>query len=289
MTEITTTGELLRKAWEFEWSINVGCAVVTAVYFWKVKAAAWRRVLFVLGILVMMFALQSPTDVLGDDYLFSAHMAEHLLLILMTAPFFVLGISERSARGWLRVGWVRKTEAVLGRPLVAWLLGTGTMTIWHVPLFYNLALAHQTVHIFQHLSFLVTAVIFWWPVLNPLPERRMQTGLAIFYLFMAVAENSVLGITLTFMAVGHYPQYVHPEDELGALNLIRNGWGLTPEVDQRLGGLMMWIPGCSVYFIAILGLFAHWYAQPEPDEPGAGELGARTYARHAAMQNGGAR
>ena len=236
-----------------------------AIYFWKIEAGLWRRISFALGILVLVLALESPLDPLGDDYLFSAHMAQHLFLILIVPPLLLLGIPERAARKWLRVPLIAKAERILGRPVVAWSSAILVMTLWHVPVFYNFALAHETVHIFQHLSFLVTATMFWWPVLHPIPERRLAPGVAVLYLFAAAAENSVLGIILTFVAPGHYPAYLHPNDEYGALHLIRDVWQISPASDQRLGGLLMWIPGCSIYFIAILGILAHWYAQPDID------------------------
>lgn len=260
-----TTTKLLLTAWEFEWSINIGCAAALALYFWQVDAPLWRRACFVLGILVMVLALESPLDPLGDDYLFSAHMAQHLLLILVVAPLLVLGISERTTRAWLRVRPIANAERCLGRPAVAWFSAIAVMTLWHLPLFYNFALAHEGVHIFQHLTFIITATMFWWPVLHPLAERRLNTGLAVLYLFAAAAENSLLGIVLTFMPAGSYPAYLHPEDGYGALRLIRDSWGLSPALDQRLGGLLMWVPGCSVYFIAILAILALWYAQPDAD------------------------
>jgi putative membrane protein len=260
-----TTTDLFLNAWDFEWSINIGSAAALALYLWKVKAGLWRRLSFALGILVLVLALESPLDPLGDDYLFSAHMAQHLLLILIVPPLLVLAIPEQTTHRWLRVPLVAKAERVLGRPVVAWFSAIVVMTLWHVPLFYNFALAHEVVHIFQHLSFLVTATMFWWPVLHPIPERRLGTGMAVLYLFAAAAENSVLGIILTFMRPGHYPTYLHPGDEYGALHLIRNVWGISPADDQRLGGLLMWVPGCSIYFIAILAIVAFWYAQPDSD------------------------
>ena len=116
-------------------------------------------------------------------------------------------------------------------------------------------------------DFLVTSTMFWWPVLNPIRERRLSTGLAVLYLFAAAAENSLLGIILTFMPAGFYPTYLHPDDDLGALQLIRDSWGISPALDQRLGGLLMWVPGCSMYFVAILAVLAVWYAEPECDAP----------------------
>jgi putative membrane protein len=261
-----TTTRLLLTAWDFDWSVIVGCVLILMVYFFKPRANRWQRMCFVCGICILFLSLQSPLDALSDTYLFSAHMAQHLFLILLVPPLLLLGIAESDVRSWLKIVWIARIERVLGNPYVAWFIGVATMTVWHVPVLYNFALSHESVHIFQHLSFLVTAIIFWWPVLHPLPERRVPTGAAVAYLFAAAAENSILGIILTFMPVGHYPAYLHPNDDLGALNLIRNGWGISAAQDQRLGGLLMWVPGCSIYFLAILAIIGSWYAQPDADE-----------------------
>ena len=260
-----TTNHFLLTAWDFEWSINLGSIAAVALYFWKVRAGLRHRAFFLSGILVLILSLESPLDALGDDYLFSAHMAQHLLLIVIVPPLLLLGIPERPARAWLRVPLIARAEHLLGRPVVAWFSAILVMTLWHIPVLYNFALAHEAVHIFQHISFLITATMFWWPVIHPLPERRLAAGIAILYLFLAAAENSVLGIILTFIKTGHYPAYLHPEDEYGALHLIRDVWGVSPAYDQRLGGLLMWIPGCSVYFISILTILASWYAEPDID------------------------
>ncbi len=260
-----TTMRLLLTAWDLDPSVCVGCTLALAIYLWKVKAGPWRRCSFVAGIVVMFLALESPLDALSDNYLFSAHMAQHLLLILIVPPLLLLGIPRETARTWLKGPRIARAERLLGRPSLAWFAAIVVMTLWHLPVLYNFALAHEGVHIVQHLSFLVTATMFWWPVLHPVAESRLETGTAVLYLFAAAAENSVLGIIITFMRVGYYPAYLHPNDELGALSLIRNGWGLSAAADQRLGGLLMWIPGCAVYFIAILAILALWYSQPDAD------------------------
>jgi cytochrome c oxidase assembly factor CtaG len=263
--QIATTRELLLKAWEPEWSINIGCVAALALYYFKVAANAWQRISFSVGIVVMMLALESPLDALGDDYLFSAHMAQHLCLILLVPPLLLLGMSRKTTLSWLSVPWFSAFERRLGNPWVAWISCIGLMTAWHLPVLYNYALENEGVHVVQHLSFLVTATMFWWPVFHPAHERRLSTGVAVLYLFAAVAENSVLGIIITFMRVGHYPAYLHPDDEYGALHLIRDGWGLSAATDQRLGGLLMWIPGCSVYFVVILWLISDWFATPDSE------------------------
>jgi putative membrane protein len=267
MTVTMTTTKLLTTAWDFDPSVCVGCAALLVSFFWKVKAGTWRRASFILGVVVLFVALESPIDGLGDGYLFCVHMAQHLLLILIVPPLLISGITEETARIWLRSPRVARMERVLGKPIVAWCSAMGVMTVWHLPVLYNFALAHEAVHIFQHLSFLVTATMFWWPVMHPIYSRKLSIGPAILYLFAAVAENSILGIIITFMRVGHYPAYLHPVDLYpGTLSLIRNDWGISAAYDQRLGGLLMWIPGCSVYFISILTVMAHWYTQPETDE-----------------------
>jgi putative membrane protein len=261
-----TTTRLLLTAWDFDWSVILGCVLSLMVYFVKARADLWQKICFTSGICILFLSLQSPLDTLGDTYLFSAHMAQHLLLILLVPPLLLLGISESEARSWLKNARIARTERALGNPYVAWFIGIATMTVWHVPALYNLALAHESLHIFQHLSFLASATIVWWPVLHPLPERRLHTGAAVAYLFAAAAENSILGIILTFMPIGHYPAYLHPKDDLGALDLIRNRWGISAAQDQTLGGLLMWVPGCSIYFAAILAILGRWYARSDVDE-----------------------
>jgi putative membrane protein len=159
---------------------------------------------------------------------------------------------------------VRAVERALRRPAVAWLLGIGAMYLWHLPALYDAALAHTGIHIGEHLCFLATGVIFWWPVCAPLPESRYAPLAAMLYLFTAAVGSSMLGIILTFASPGLYPAYLHPVDTRGFLPLIRDSWGVSPAVDQQFGGLLMWVPGGLVYLCAIIGTFARW--QGEADE-----------------------
>lgn len=256
-----TTGTLLETAWDIDPSVVCGCVFLLIVYFWRVKPSLTKAVLFTAGVVILFVALESPLDVLGDYYLFSAHMLQHLLLILIVPPLLLSGIPSEEAASWLKIGIVRKAEAVLGRPSVAWFSCVGVMTVWHLPVLYNFALAHESVHIFQHLTFLFTGTMFWWPVVGPIPERRLGVIPAIFYLFAAVVENTALGIAITFMPAGYYPAYLHPQ-ATDVLRLVRNGWGISAVLDQELGGLLMWVPGCSIYFVGILLELAKWYSTP---------------------------
>lgn len=259
-----STRQLLISAWDWEPSVLIGCAALLAAYFWRVKPRrAKHTVYFVTGVTVMLLALVSPMDALGDSYLFSVHMLQHLLLILIVPPLLILGIPGKSVEQLLHWKFAARAEHALSQPALAWTLAIVAMTVWHIPFLYNAALASENIHILQHLIFLVTATMFWWPLLAPISELRMSVGPAVLYLFAAAAANTVLGIIITFAPVGIYPAYLAPVDTLGVLPLIRQGWGISPALDQQLGGLLMWVPGCSIYFIGILIALVHWYGQPE--------------------------
>jgi putative membrane protein len=140
------------------------------------------------------------------------------------------------------------------------------MLIWHLPVLYNAANASTPIHIFEHLSFLVTGCMFWWPIVSPLESERMQAAPAMLYLFGAAAVSTLLGIVITFLPVGLYKPYVHPVDELGALHLIRDTWSISAAEDQKLAGLLMWVPGCSIYFAVMLMKLGAWFRTPDADK-----------------------
>lgn len=143
------------------------------------------------------------------------------------------------------------------------------MWLWHVPALCNVATSNQTVRGIQIVSLLVLGTLFWQPILGPQTSRRLSSLAGVIYLFTACVGCTLLGIIITFAPVSVCPIYMNPVDRLGMLPLIREGWGLTPSVDQQVGGLMMWVPACLIYLSGILGLLAHWYAAIEPEHKGA--------------------
>ena len=259
-----TTGELLRGAWDWEPSVIIGCAALAAVYLVFARGRSrMQAICFLAGTLLLLLDLVSPLDTLGDSYLFSAHVAQHFILALIVPPLWLLGMPRRAAKAALRYRSIRRTERVLAWPPGAWLAGVGAMLLWHFPPLFNAALADNALHVAQHLSFLITGAIFWWPICGPLAERRLSIMPAIVYLFSACTVCSLLGAALTFSAPGAYPVYLQPADRLGILPLIRS-WGLDPKSDQQLGGMLMWVPGCLVYLTAILVRVGEWYRVPQP-------------------------
>ncbi len=229
-----TLRQLLVSGWDWEPSIVLGCAVLMIGYVFVVRLRFPKKAMtFAAGVLILLLSLVSPLDTLADDYLFSAHMLQHLFLILVVPPLLLLGIPESTARKALNYRFVSRCANLLGQPLIAWLLGIGTLWIWHVPPLYNAALANEQIHIIQHLSFLVTSVIFWWPVLAPVTEKRLSPLAAFLYLMPAGMANTLLGIVVAFSPRILYPAYLHPSDPLGILHLIRDDWGLSAKSDQE--------------------------------------------------------
>jgi len=266
-----TVWQVIQRAWTWEPSVIVGCLALAGGYL---AAGGARRthhaVAFIAGVIVLFLALDSPLDTLGDTYLFSAHMVQHLLLILIVPPLLLLGVPPAWVERARRVSRVRRLMSALGAPRVGWGLGIGTMVLWHVPVLYTAALAHGSVHVLEHLSFLATSVLFWWPVLGPIDDARLAPLPAILYLTAAALASSILGIVITFAQVVLYPFYLLPVDRLGVEPLIRNVWGLSPDVDQEVGGLLMWIPGGLVYLCVILGVMSRWYRTSEHEERSSG-------------------
>ena len=252
--------------WDWQPTVVAGCLLLGIGYLvWVRLKLQGRTLAFYAGLGVPTVALLSPLDGLGDTYLFSAHMIQHLLLLLIIPPLMIMGLPEAALRTLLDRPLFNRWEHWLSRPVTAWLIMVGVVWIWHFPPFYNFALANENVHAIQHLTFLASATIFWWPVFTPLEERRMPFPAVLLYIFLASLADAILGIILTFIPAGLYPAYLHPEDPWHILAILRNNWGITPQVDQQVGGLVMWVPGSLIYLTAILGCLLRWYNSPEPE------------------------
>jgi putative membrane protein len=224
----------------------------------------WRFRCYAGGIAVLFLALVSPLDAWGGA-LFSAHMVQHELLILGAAPLLVLGAPLIAflwaiPRGWRRrLGrWaatpvLRGLWTALTHPVTAWTLHAAALWVWHAPPLYQATLTRADVHALQHLSFFLTALLFWWPLLHPSRHRRLGHGLAVLYLFTTALHGSALGAFLSLSGRPWYPIYA----ESAAL------WDLTPLEDQQLGGLIMWIPFGLLYTLAAIVLLGDWLRRQE--------------------------
>jgi len=221
----------------------------------SVTAEARRHgALFLGGWLALAAALVTPLHAAGERA-FSAHMLEHELLMLAAAPLLVLsrplGVALWAWPPRVRAGFVAFGRGIGGAwrlltaPIVATTLQALALWLWHAPRLFDLALAHDGWHVVQHLSFLLTALLFWWAMLCGRGEHRL--GVAIGCLFFTAVVSGALGALMAFSASPWYAGYA-------ASGL--DAFGLTPAEDQQLAGLLMWVPGGLVHAGAGLALLA---------------------------------
>jgi putative membrane protein len=237
------------------------------------RGIAPRTVLaFAGGWITLVVALVSPLDPLGGQ-LFSAHMVQHELLMVVAAPLLVLGrplaawtwafeaaTRQRMARAVQRRG-VQATWAVLTDPVVAWGLHALALWLWHVPGFFSAALEHEGLHVLQHISFLATALFFWWAALGADPRGARGAGRAAGLLFTTMMHTAALGALLSLAPTPWYGPYVATAD----------AWGLDPLEDQQLGGLVMWVPSGFAYVLAALVMLGRLLGR-QRSRPAAGGL-----------------
>ncbi|HYM52025.1 MAG TPA: cytochrome c oxidase assembly protein, partial [Candidatus Dormibacteraeota bacterium] len=182
---------------------------------------------------------------------------QHMLLELVAAPLLLLGApvtlalraSAQSLRRGLLVVLHSRAVAVISFPLLAWLLFAAVNWGWHLSSLYNDALESAPLHYVQHASFLVAALLFWWPVIGADPSRwRLPYPLRLFYLFLAMPQNSFLGVALMSAPTVLYSHYL--------TNL--RPWGPSALADQSVGGILMWVVGDVVFLVAMGCLVAAW-------------------------------
>jgi putative membrane protein len=258
----------LWTAWTFEPWVIAGIIVAAGVYTvglrrMRVPPAKWRIAAFFAGIAALALTLLSPLHQLGSE-LFSAHMTQHELLMLIAAPLLVLSepgtpmlwafpfsvrVSLGNAAKWHPV---RKSWTAISTPFAAWIIHGVTLWAWHVPVFYQATLDNELVHAAQHATFLGTALLFWWTLVYG-RGGRMQYGAAVAYVFTTAVHTSVLGALLTCSSKLWYPAYIGRTEP----------WGLSALQDQQLGGLIMWVPAGLVYIVIGLWLFAGWLRESD--------------------------
>jgi cytochrome c oxidase assembly factor CtaG len=235
------------------WVALAATFIYTAVIRHR-RVSVAQLVCWAVAIAAFVIALASPVAVLASRYLFSAHMAQHLLLLLIV-PLFGLLAWPRS-RMPARPGTPSSNVAAS----LGWAAGVGAMWFWHVPSLCTAAMRSPLVFDVQILSLVVSGVAFWRPVFGPNVHRRLPPQIAAGYLFAGCLGCSLLGIYITFSPVAVCPLYsVMPRDSAGILSVVREQWGFTHRIDQQVGGLLMWVPACMVYLGAIMTNLASWY------------------------------
>lgn len=218
-------------------------------YRWSVQVENKRVVTFTLGLVVLFVALQSPIHDLGDRFLFSAHMVQHLLLIMVAVPLLLLGIPSWLPVPLLHDARVLRVARLLTGPLVAFTLFNAVFVLWHMPILYDAALRSRDVHILEHLMFIAAAVLGWWPVLGPTPQLpRLAPPGQMIYLFLQTIPVTALAPLLSFADRPLYEWYA----------LAPRLWGISAMADQQIAALVMWIPMSLVYLFVMTMVFFAW-------------------------------
>jgi putative membrane protein len=247
-------------------SVIAGCIGLALVYWMctrryrdrlsgSVPVSRWEQVAFYSGIALALLALATPLDSIGDTYLFTAHMLQHLLLILGVAPLLLAGTP-----GWLLrkllvathlTGFIRWAR----HPLVAFFGFNLVFSFAHIPAFYELTLSYEPLHAVEHVVFIGTAMLMWMPVLSRISDiapRYPPLG-QVLYLFLQTIPASLVGALLAATGTAYYSTYV----------LAPRVTPLTAVEDQQFGGLLMWVGGGLYFLIATGVVFFAWASREE--------------------------
>jgi putative membrane protein len=213
--------------------------------------SAWRAISFLLGLFFVWVAMASPIAAL-DHELLTAHMLQHLLLMTF-APLLIWlgapvgpvlhGLPRRFVEEMLLPMWQSRADKryvkALGSPEFAWLAACAALVGWHIPTFFALGMQSAGWHVFEHLSFFATGLLFWWPVVQRSTGSRQDPSM-ILYLFFATLPCDILSGFLVFSDRVVYPMYFSSSHLLG----------LSPLVDQQCAAALMWTCVTIVYFVA---------------------------------------
>jgi putative membrane protein len=231
----------------------------------RLHVSRWQRAAWWIGVALLAIGLLGPPDAY-DDRLLSAHMAQHLLVGDLAAPFLLLGMRTpmllfylpRSALVLLaHRRRLRRAFAVLRRPLVALPIYVATIYVWHVSALFQGALEHPLLHALQHEAFLAANLLLWWPVIEPMRRRMGGQLWKIGYIFAARMSTMFLGMMFVFARGILYADAYGPGSREG----------FSPRADQgTAGGLMMTLD--IVMMVAAVCWF-FWLASHEHDASGA--------------------
>jgi cytochrome c oxidase assembly factor CtaG len=237
----------------------------------RTTPSPWRRTSFGAGIALLLVSLIGPMDTLSGEY-FTAHMVQHLLLVLVVPPLLLMGAPVvmvlRGLPGFLqrpvfvtvaRNRVMRRITATLLHSHVALGLFLATLWLWHVPQLYSSAVTDDWVHVLEHTTFFWPAIFFWWNVVDSWPFRaRLSAPRRLLYIFIATAGLKLVGVLITVSGQVLYTAYLLPRD----------GTAFDALEDQRIGGLIMWMGGGIYMIIPLAVIFFTWAQQDAIAESG---------------------
>lgn len=284
----------LLLAWSFNPAIVAGLLTAGVGYYLALRRVrmsgrgmppGWQVACFYGGLLSVALAILGPLDTFNQR-LFFMHMLQHLVLMQVAAPLLLLGRPvqlvlralppRRSGpviKSVLRRRWVRWGLTAISAPVVGSLLFNVNFAVWHLPLFYEAALYSDLVHELQHATFFGFALIFWWPIIDPVPRHHKLLPIwAMAALFVSMAFGIGVGAALTLANHVVYPFYLGVEQP----------WGLSAMVDQQIGGLIKWVGSGTIYMIILLAMLIRLLGTGnEPDDEAIDQSSEWTGRRQA--------
>jgi cytochrome c oxidase assembly factor CtaG len=242
----------LLSPWSFEPLQIVPTVVVAYLYVRRTRTLAregrpvsgWRQASFWTSIALVVLALNSPIDALGEEHFFFVHMTQHVLLGDLAPLFFVLGLNGQILRPVLALRPVERLR-VLAHPFVALPLWALNLYVWHLPFLYDAALHHSAVHALEHFCFFTFGCLMWEPVVETLPAPAwFGTGWKMAYVVVVRLLETVLGNVFIWSSSAFYSPYRHAPE-----------WGIAPVHDLNLGGVVMMAEGSIVTLSILVWLF----------------------------------
>jgi len=246
--------------WVFSWLALTQVVFLLAAGPWR-RAFRWgppvpaRQKLFVsLAIWTVYLGEGTPLHVLSEQFLFSAHMVQHILLTMIVPPLLLLGIPDWMIRPLIRHRPLRWLAWVVTRPAPALLLFNLIYSLWHMPVAYEATLWYHWFHMVQHAILVTTAILMWWPICSSLEELpRISEGGQMVYIFLAgLSQIAVFGV-ITFAESAMYDFYARAP----------RVWGISPLVDQQLAGVIMKVGGMAIFILAWILIFFRWASREE--------------------------
>ena len=254
--------------WSLALHVLAPIAAYAVVYAWRFRAArreaggrgaGWFQLAaFSSGLIVLAAAIASPIDGLGEDYLFTMHMTQHVLLGDLAPVLLLLGLSRVIMRPLTRrLTAVERRLGPFAHPATGLAVWFVLVYLWHIPVLYDAALDDPVVHGLEHASFFVAGVALWWPLIQPVPMRRRLTGLAPFaYIVAAKVGLGPLGLYLVWSNELVYDHYA----------TVPRIWGLDAVEDQRTGGALMMLEQSLLLIAAFVILFVRMLERAEEED-----------------------
>ena len=254
--------------WHFHPDVLIGLAVILGLYLWvigpgriklglsEIPVNQKQILMFVTSILIILFSLISPLHELSDNFLFSAHMLQHVLLTLIVPPLMIAGIPGWAFKPVMKIKFIAFIAKLLTHPVITFSGFNLVFSFWHFPALYATSVDFHSFHVLEHLMFISTAVLMWWPLMSSSKELPpiSEPAKMLYLLGLAIAQILVFA-PITFSDAPLYEFYVNAPAV----------WNLSNLADQQIGGLIMKVGGGVLFMFLFIRIFLRWAKNERSD------------------------